>query len=125
LATWHPEGVVDDDSVDRLVGFLESEEAVALGPFNRFADLTGITRIQLKFGHAFRIAQRRRAYYPWREPIKSAFFCDWAIGYGFARMYEALMAGGPIHVRAFRSRKESAEWLEVPLGILLPEAKVV
>ena len=122
LATWHPQGVVDDELIDRLVELVESEEVIAKGPFNRFADLTGITSIRLQFGHAFRIAQRRRANYPWREPIKSAFYCTWPIGYGFARMYESLMAGGPIHVRAFRTREAAAEWLGVPVDVLMPDS---
>ncbi len=121
LVTWHPQGILDGGLVDQVIAFLESEEESAEQPFHRFTDLTGLTDVRLKFGHVFSASHRRRSNYPWREPVKSAFYCESIIGFGLARLYETLMEGGPIHVRAFRTREAAAEWLEVSVEILRPE----
>jgi hypothetical protein len=121
LLTWHPQGVLDDELADRILEFVELEEHVADGPFHRYADLNGLTHIRLKFGHSFQIAERRRSGYA-GQPVKSAFFCDWIIGFGMARLYEELMRDAPIDVRAFRQREEAAQWLDVPVDILLPDS---
>ncbi len=122
LVTWHPRGVLDDELADRIVAFIEGEERLAEEPFHRFTDFSGLTAIHLKFGHMFKISEQRRAACPGGQPVKSAFFSEWVIGFGFARLYEELMAGGPIEVRAFRTREAAAEWLGVPEEILLPKA---
>ena len=119
LVTWHPRGVLDDELADRIIAFIEAEERIADAPFHRYMDLNGLTEIRLKFGHVFQISERRRAGYA-GEPVKSAFCCEWAIGLGMARLYQELMQGGPIEVRAFRSREAAAQWLGVPEDILLP-----
>jgi len=120
LITWHPRGVLDDLIADRIVDFIEFEERIAEAPFHRYTELDGLTEIRLKVGHAFQIAERRREEYR-GEPVKSAFFSDWVIGMGIARMYATLMEGAPIEVRVFRSRKAAAKWLGVPEEILKPD----
>ena len=119
LLTWHPQGALDDQLLDRVVEFAEAEEAAAEQPFNRFGDLDGLTGIKLSFGHLYRVSQRRRAAYPWREPVKSAIYCSRGVGFAFAQIYAALMEGGLNEVRAFRSREAAAEWLGVPVEILV------
>jgi hypothetical protein len=119
LLTWHPQGILDDELADRILEFIELEERIADGPFHRYTDFNGLTQIRMKFGHTFQIAERRREGYA-GELVKSAFFCDWVIGYGMARLYQELMLGAPIEVRAFRSREEAAQWLKVPGDLLLP-----
>ena len=118
LVTWHPRGVLDDELADRIIDFMESEERIADAPFHRYADFDGLTEIQLKFGHAFRIAERRKAFYGGGPPVKSAIYCDWIVGFGMARLYAELMKDCPIEVRAFRDRKAAAEWLGVPVDLL-------
>jgi len=117
--TWHPRGVLDDVLADRIIEFIETEERMLDTPFDRFTDLNGLTEIRLKVGHAFNVAERRRAGYQ-GEPVKSAVFSDWVIGLGIARLYEALMKDAHIKVRAFRSRDAAAEWLGVPADLLQP-----
>ena len=57
--------------------------------------------------------------------MRSAFFCESITGFGIARLYETLMGGGLIEVRAFRSRADAAEWLHVPESMLLAGAGTV
>ena len=115
LLTWHPRGLFDDALADKLVGVIGSEERVEKVPFHRYADFSGLTHIRLKVGHVFDVAKLRRGV---PEPVKSAFFSDTIVGLGIARMYEALMEGAVIQVRAFRERAAAAEWLGMPLEIL-------
>jgi hypothetical protein len=121
LVTWHPRGVLDDELADRIVEFLEFQESVSDVPFHRYTDFNGFTKIQLNIDHVFQIAAHRRTAYE-GGPVKSAFFSDWMIGLGIARLYEELMRGGPIDVRTFRTREAAAEWLDVPVSILHPPA---
>ncbi|PYJ92484.1 MAG: hypothetical protein DME54_13200 [Verrucomicrobia bacterium] len=115
LLTWHPRGLFDDALADKIVGLIGSEERVEQVPFHRYADFSGLTHIRLKVGHVFDVAKQRSAV---REAVKSAFFADTTVGFGIARMYEALMEEAIIQVRAFRERATAAEWLGVPLEIL-------
>jgi hypothetical protein len=119
LATWFPVGVFDDEFGDRVIDFIEDQERNESQPFNRFLDLDRLSEVRLRFGHTFQISERRRASYE-GDPIKTAIFCTWPIGFGLAHMYEALMEGAKIEVRAFRSRSDAAAWLAVPEGALHP-----
>jgi len=120
LATWHPQGVLDDEFADRVVALLEDEEYAAENPFDRYTDMSGLTAVRLSVGRMFRISERRRAGYAWTKPVKSAFYCPSMIGFGLARMYELLMEKGPIQVRVFRTREDAAEWLGVSVELLMP-----
>lgn len=122
LATWFPVGTFDDEFGDRVIDFVEAQERDSDEPFNRYLDLDGLSEVRLRFGHTFQISERRRALYE-GEPVKTAIVCSWPIGFGLAHMYEALMEGATIQVRAFRSRAEAAAWLGVPESALHPSAK--
>jgi hypothetical protein len=118
LLTWHPRGTFDDKLADLVVAVLETDETLGPVPFNRYTDFSLLTDSQLKMGHVFTLAERRRAA---GETVRSAFFSDSTVGLGIARMYETLMAGAIIQVRAFPHRTGAAEWLNVPRDLLEPE----
>jgi hypothetical protein len=119
LATWHPRGVFDEKLADRVVEFSEMEERESQAPFDRFADLGLLSEITLSFDHLFGVAQHRRHAYA-GEPFKMAICSEEMAGFAIARMYEALMEGSKIEVRAFLTRESAAHWLGVPVEILLP-----
>ena len=118
LLAWHPRGSFDDALADKVISMLEVDETFENVPFHRYTDLSLLTDIRLKIGHVFEIAEHRRMV---GEPVQSAFFGDTAVAFGMARMYETLMEGAVIHVRAFRDRDAAAEWLDVPVQLLQPE----
>ena len=122
LLAWHPRGILDDELAESALTFIETEERIADGPFDRYVDFSGLTDIRLAFGHTFEIAERRMAAYAGREPVKSAVFCNWIIGQGVARLYAELTKGGLIDVRVFHTRDGAAEWLGVTVDILQPDA---
>jgi hypothetical protein len=118
LVTWRPRGVFDSESAEKVLAFVEQAERQAERPFNRYTDLNGITEMRLRARHAFSIAERRAQV---RLPVKSAFFSTRLLSFGFAKMIETLMEGATIEVRAFRKREPAAEWLGVPLKILVAD----
>jgi hypothetical protein len=118
LLTWRPLGSFDDTLADEVIAMLELDETFGNVPFHRYTDLSLLTDIRLKIGHVFEIAKHRRMV---SEPVLSAFFGETTVGFGIARMYETLMEGGVIQVRAFRDRNVAAEWLGVPAQLLQPE----
>jgi hypothetical protein len=121
LITWHPSGVLDDQLLDDIVDFAEIQERVPKArPFNRYTDLGGLTHIRLAVGHVLKVAKRRRARREGHPPVRSAIFADKIVSFGTARMYETLMEGSVIEVRAFRERAAAAEWLGTPVAVLSP-----
>ena len=121
LLTWHPKGVLDDELVNHVVVLAEAGEAAAAQPFHRFTDLNGLSGVKLSFGLLYRVSQRRRTAYTGDVRVKSAFYCSRGVGYASARIYAALMQNAPIEVRAFQSLEAAAEWLEVPVEILIEQ----
>jgi hypothetical protein len=119
LTTWHPKGVLDQPLADKLVAFIEWEEYIQAAPFDRYADLSGLTEIRVSLDHVLDTAQRRR-FVP--EPVKTALFAEKPNSLELAQTYERLMEGAVITVRAFSDRQTAAEWLEVPPSILQPPA---
>lgn len=118
LMKWHPRGILDDQLAERIVDFMELEEFIADAPFDRYIDLGRITEVHFKVAHTFWLADRRRRGYT-GTPVKSALVADATVTFGVARLYEELMRDSAIEVRAFRTREAAAEWLEVPLELLL------
>jgi hypothetical protein len=122
LTTWHPKGVFDEPFADKLIAFIEWEEYIQQAPWDRYADLSGVTEIRISLDHIIHTARRRRFV---REPVKSALFADRLEGLELVRSYERLMEGAVmIQVLSFDNREAAAEWLEVPSSILLPPVAV-
>src|SRR5208282_5385636 len=118
LVTWHPRGILDDSLVDEIAYFTQTLEQLSEAPFELYTDLSGLSEIHLAVGHIFTIAEEPRLDTADMPPVKSAFFCDKFVGFGLARMYEALMEGSAIDARAFRGRGAAAAFLGVQLHVL-------
>jgi hypothetical protein len=119
LVTWHPRGILDDALLDEIAYFTQTLENLAEAPFDRYTDLTGFTEIHIQIGHVFEIVKERKQSRAGLPPVKSAFFSNKFAGIGIARMYETLMAGSSIDVRAFQERAAAAAFLGVPEDILV------
>lgn len=117
LVTWQPEGTLDDAILDQIAEWLVISERVLL-PFKRFVDLSELATVAIRTRHLFEFAGRRAKEFGGAEPVRAALFSDDWVGFGIARLYETLMEGTAIEVRAFRDRVHAAEWLVVPADIL-------
>lgn len=121
LMTWHPMGIFDAALADKLREFIEWEEHVQDVPFDRYTDLSGITKVQISLQRLSEVACRRRRV---SQSVNSAIFADEKYSYLIAQIYESLMGEAvAITVRAFRERELAAQWLGVPVAILRPPAK--
>ena len=119
LMAWHPDGVLDDNVLNRIASFMEEEEASSLVPFNRYVDFEGVTELRIRFGDTLDLTDRRRARYGGPQ-VRTAIFCSRPVGFGVGRMYASMMAGSAIEAQAFHDRSEAAGWLGVPMEYLCP-----
>ena len=117
LVAWRPEGVLGDDLLDEIGEWLCATEKTSPS-FERFVDLSRITSVAVRTSHVFDFARKRTEQFGGPRPVKSAVFSEDWVGFGIARMYESLMEGASVEVRAFRDRAKAADWLEVPAEIL-------
>jgi hypothetical protein len=120
LIAWRPEGVLDDRLLDQIGEWLCTIERTS-PPFERFIDLSRLTEVAVRTNHMFDFARKRAEQLAGAPPMKSAIYSDDWVGFGIARMYESLMEGTPIDVRAFRDRAKAAIWLQIPGEILALE----
>src|SRR6266853_5164386 len=112
LLTWFPRGVLNEAFADQVIEFIELEERIQEAPFDRYADLSGLTQIRIGIDHIIHTARRRRSV---KQPVKSALFADNPMSFDVAHSYELPMYDAMIEVRAFKERAAVAKWLEVPL----------
>jgi hypothetical protein len=115
LLTWYPRGVLNEAFADQVLDFIEMEERIQEAPFDRYADLSGLTHIRIGIDHVIHTARRRRRV---KQPAKSALFADNPMSFNVAHSYELLMSDAMIEVRAFKQRATAAQWLGVPLKTL-------
>ena len=115
LLTRYPCGVLNEAFADQVIEFIEMEEGIQEAPFDRYADLSGLTHIRIGIDHIIYSARRRRTV---KQPVKSALFADNPMSFGVAHSYELVMYDAMIEVRAFKERAAAAQWLEVPLKAL-------
>ena len=118
LVTWCPNGILDFEMASMMVQFVGFQERVFDDPFDRFADWSGLTGVQLCFLDITEFVTIRRDAHGDGPPVRSAFFATDLVTYGMARMFSMLMERSPIHVQVFRLREAAAEWLGVPVDAL-------
>ena len=117
LVTWQPQGVLDDRLLDEIGEWLCDIEK-AWSPLRRFVDFSRLTTISVRTRHVFTFAQKRARESAGNEPVRTALFCEEWVGFGVARLYEALMEETRIEAHAFRDRVRAAQWLGVPVEVL-------
>jgi hypothetical protein len=115
LLGWFPRGVLNEAFADQVVEFMEMEERIQDAPFDRYADFSGLSQIRIGTDHVIQLALRR---HPVKQPVRTAILGDRPLTFSIALMYERLMEGSMIHVRAFEQRVSIAEWLELPINVL-------
>jgi hypothetical protein len=88
LLTWFPRGVLNEAFADQVIEFIEMEERIQEAPFDRYADLSGLTHIRIGIDHIIHTARRRRKV---KQPAKSALFAENPMIFSVAHSYELLM----------------------------------
>jgi hypothetical protein len=122
LLVYRPRGLIDEAAVNKIVGVIEDLEAKVQEPFNRFSDTLGADEVELNFKYIIQVSLHRRLSYTGRPPVKSAILATDAAMIHYGRLHAVLTQGSPIKVQVFQDRKEAAQWLGVPLDLLMPQA---
>jgi hypothetical protein len=110
-----PQGVIDEAAVKKIVSLLEDLEARLEKPFNRFSDTLAADEVELNFKYVIEFSLCRRLSYAGHPPVKSAVLATDSTMIHYARLHALLTQGSPINVRAFKDRREAADWLGVPI----------
>jgi hypothetical protein len=122
LIVWRPRGLVDKSAVNKVISVLGELETTLQEPFNRFSDTVRADAVDLNFEYIIHVSLYRRSFYGKRPPIKSAILATDATLIHYAKVHALLTQGSPINVRVFQDRKEAAQWLGVPIAILMVDA---
>ena len=115
LLVYRPRGMMNEQSVDKIVSIIGDLEAKLQEPFNRFFDTLGHDEVELNFRHVIQISLYRVLSYGDRPPVKSAILAtDYTIAH-YCQLHAIITQDSPITVRIFQKREDAAKWLGVPL----------
>src|SRR5256885_1596819 len=120
LLIYRPRGVLNEQSVEKIVGIIGELESKLQEPFNRFFDTCRHDEVELNFKYVIQVSLCRRLAYAGHPPVKSAILARDSTMIHYARLHALLTQGSPINVHVFRDRSEAAEWLNVPIERLSP-----
>jgi hypothetical protein len=122
LLVYRPRGLVNKAAVTKIITVIGELETTLEEPFNRFSDTVGADAVDLNFEYIIHVSLYRRSFYGKRPPIKSAILATDATLIHYGKVHALLTQGSPISVRVFQDRKEAAQWLGVPIAILMADA---
>jgi hypothetical protein len=122
LFVYRPRGLVNKAAVNKIITVIGELEITLKEPFNRFSDTLGADAVDLNFEYIIHVSLYRRRFYGTRPPIKSAILATDATLIHYGKVHALLTQGSPINVRVFQDRKEAAQWLGVPIAILVADA---
>jgi len=119
LLIYRPKGVINEGEINRVIGVIEGIEAASQEPFNRFSDTSETHEVELNFRYVIHASLHRRLAQKGRAPVKSAILATDSTLVHYARLLVLLTEGSSIKVRVFQDREEAAQWLGVPLELLV------
>ena len=119
LLLWRPRGILDEETVNEIVAFIEAVEKRNREPLNRFADLSALDAVDLNFKFVFYIALGRRLSVKDKPPVKCAFYVTSPATTHYTKLHALLTDYSPLDVSLFTDRAAAAKWLGVPINLLL------
>ena len=121
LFIYRPHGVLNEQSVDKLVGIIGELESKLQEPFNRFFDTLGHDEVELNYRYVIQISLHRVLSYLDRPPVKSAILATDSTIIHYCQLHAIVTEDSPINVRIFQEREEAAQWLGVPIERISPK----
>lgn len=115
LLIYRPRGVLNEQSLDKIVGIIGDLESKLQEPFNRFFDTLGHDEIELNFRYVIQISLYRVLSYGDRPPVKSAVLATDSTIAHYCQLHAVITQDSPIRVRIFQQREDAAKWLGVAL----------
>ena len=119
LMVVRPKGILDIETAERIVEFIELKEKQLETGFNRFCDLTLLDEIQLSPAEVLHLAVRRREFNPNTVLVKAAFLANNDFALEIACMYQRLLNSPRIEVRVWNNLQAAADSLGVELEKLV------
>ena len=119
LLVYRPRGSIDEAAINKITSVIEDLEAATQEPFNRFSDTSGAHEVELNFRYVIHVSLHRRLAHAGRAPVKSAILATNSTIVHYARLLVLLTEGSSIKVRVFADRKDAAQWLGVPVELLV------
>jgi hypothetical protein len=121
LLIYKPRGVLNEQSVDKIVSTIGELEAKLQAPFDRFFDTLGHDEVELNYRYVIQISLYRVLSYGDRPPVKSAILATDSTIIHYSQLHAIITQDSPINVRIFGEREEAAKWLGVPVERLAPK----
>jgi hypothetical protein len=115
LLIYRPRGVLNEQSVDKIVSIVGELEAKFQEPFDRFFDTLGHDEVELNYRYVIQISLHRVLSYGDRPPVKSAILATDSTIVHYCQLHAIITKDSPITVRIFHEREDVAKWLGVPL----------
>jgi len=115
LLIYRPRGLLNEQSVDKIVSIIGELEAKLQEPFNRFFDTLGHNEVELNFRYVIQISLHRVLSYLDRPPVRSAILATDTTIIHYCQLHAIITEDSPITVRIFQEREKAAEWLGVPV----------
>ena len=108
LLIYSPRGVLNEQSVDKIVSIVGELETKLQEPFNRFFDTLGHDEVELNFQHVIQISLYRVVSYSGRPPVKSAILATDTTITHYCQLHAIITKDSPINVRIFQRREDAA-----------------
>jgi len=118
LLVYRPRGSLDRAAINKIISLTGELEFTLKKPFNRFLDTTAADVVDLNLEYVRGVSLYRRRFYGNRPPIKTAILATDSTVAEYGHLHASLTQDSPIEVRIFQNRKEAAQWLDVPVGLL-------
>ena len=121
LLIYRPHGVLNEQSVDKIVGIIGELEAKSQEPFNRFFDTCGHDDVELNYQYVIQISLYRVLSYGDSPPVKSAILATDSTIAHYCQLHAIITEDSPINVRIFQKQEDAAKWLGVPIERISPK----
>src|SRR4029450_8910108 len=119
LLIHRPRGLLNRTGLNKIISLIGELEFTFKKPFNRFLDTVAAHAVDLNVEFIRRVSLYRRRFYGNRPAIKTAILATDSTVADYGRLHASLTQGSPINVRVFQDRKEAAEWLGVPVELVV------
>ena len=113
--------MLNEQSVEKIVGIIGELESKLKEPFNRFLDTCGHDEVELNYQYVIQISLHRILSYGDRLPVKSAILATDSTIIHYCQLHAIITEDSPINVRIFQQREDAAQWLSVPIERLAPK----
>jgi hypothetical protein len=116
LIYFSPGRVLDNQAVAEFFAKLESQPGLDQGRYHILVDHSQIREVALTSADYRQWALNSQKMAAAFHPFKVAIYSSTALGFGMARMFEAVfsIAGSPVQFWVFDDLDRALEWLELP-----------